>query len=159
MDQGNAAQSSRQCQWCDVVVGADIKHCPTCGAALVLRETIGDLVVPGVTHVDPGLSQYAAQPLHIPGASPSHSVAGSAVGAAVVAGGPVGLLALGGLAAVAATEYMTAGAGIAQRQAALDRVGQPSEAVLRMLERLELEENGTATGPSETAEEHSSQTG
>ena len=62
---------------------------------------------------------------------------------AAAAGGPVGLAALGGLAAVAAVEYLGASSGAAQR-AALDQLGQPSEAARQMVEKLNTEAAGTA---------------
>jgi len=145
MDPNNALHVERQCPWCSARGSADMRRCPSCDAALVQRDRIGDLVIPGVTDVDPTLSQYAADPLRIPGASPSQSVAGSAIGAAAIVGGPAGLVALGGLAAVAAVEYL--GAGDAARQAAAARLGQPSEAVLQMLERIEKDEQVPETPP------------
>ena len=138
----------RRCAWCSAPARDDETHCAACGAALAQREAIGDLVIPGVTHVDPGLQSYAKEPLRIPGASPSQYVAGPAVGAAVMAGGPVGLVALAGLGAVAATEYATAGRG--QTQAELDKLGQPSEAVLQMVKKLDEKfepEAGSAPAP------------
>jgi hypothetical protein len=118
-----------------VPVTPEMGNCPACGAKLAQREKIGDLVIPGVTHVDPGLQQYAKDPLRIPGASPSQYVAGPAMGA-VVAAGPAGLVALAGLGAVAATEYVTSSRGHTS-QADLDKLGQPSEAVLQMMKRLD----------------------
>jgi hypothetical protein len=137
----------RRCEWCDARASQNATHCKACGASLAQRETIGDLVIPGVTHVDPALQQYAANPLRIPGNSPSQYVAGPAVGAAVVMGGPIGLAALGGLAAVAATEYLGAGGGSPQVDP--DKVGQPSDAVLQMVKRLD-EEGEPPTSPPES---------
>jgi hypothetical protein len=94
-------------------------------------------VIPGVTTVDPALQAYDAQPLHIPGASPTQGAASAALGAAVL-GGPVGLMAAGGLAALAATEYLGVTGG--RRQAGdLETLGQPSEAARQAVERLERE--------------------
>jgi len=126
----------RRCEWCDARASEDATHCKACGASMAQRETIGDLVIPGVTHVDPGLQQYAADPLRIPGPSRSQYLAGPAVGAAVVAGGPAAVVGLGGLAAVAAIEYLGAGRD-GSKQEDPDKVGQPSEAVLKMVEKLE----------------------
>ena len=127
---------SRTCPWCSAPVAEGATQCPACGAAVAQRESIGDLVIPGVTNVDPELESYAAQPLRIPGASPSQRIAGPAAGALVM-GGPEGLIALGGLAAVAATEFLTAGGGDAKRAAELERLGQPSGAVLDMVAQLD----------------------
>lgn len=127
---------SGMCPWCSAPVAEAATQCSACGAAVAQRESIGNLVIPGVTNVDPGLEAYAAQPLRIPGASPSQRIAGSAAGAAVM-GGPEGLIALGGLAAVAAAEFLAAGREDAKRAAELERLGQPSGAVLDMVKRLD----------------------
>ena len=141
----------RRCEWCGARATEDATHCAACGASLAQRETIGDLVIPGVTHVDPALEQYAADPLRIPGPSRSQYLAGPAVGAAVVAGGPAAVVGLGGLAAVAAIEYLGAGRG-GSKQPDPDKVGQPSEAVLQMVEKLEAESEPPLRPPEATAE-------
>ena len=115
----------------------DATHCPACGAALAQRESIAGLVIPGVTTVDPALQAWDAQPLHIPGASPTQGAASAALGAAVL-GGPVGLVAAGGLAALAATEYLGVTGG-GRHAGDLETLGQPSEAALQAVERLERE--------------------
>jgi hypothetical protein len=99
-----------ECQWCATTAANEATHCPKCGAALILRETIGDMVIPGVTHVDPALSQFANEPLHLPGPSPTQGAAGPAIAAAAL-GGPAGLVALAGLGGLAAAEYLGAGRG------------------------------------------------
>lgn len=156
----NTDPAPRRCQWCSEVAAESDTQCRACGANLAQRETIGEVVIPGVTHVDPGLKSYAAQPLRIPGASPSQYVAGPAVGAAVVVGGPAAIVALAGLGAVAATEYGTAGRGQHVTQADLEKLGMPSEAAMQMLKKLEEEEKAqkarpddrTAAGPVAAAE-------
>jgi hypothetical protein len=138
----------RACPWCSTVAGPDATACPSCGAALAQRDSIGGLVIPGLTTVDPALQAFDAQPTHLRGPSPSQGMA-SGVIVAAAAGGPVGLAALGGLAAVAAAEY--AGArhgGPSGRVDDLSEVGRPSEIVLQALDRLEHEpEAGTPDGP------------
>jgi hypothetical protein len=104
-------------------------------------------VIPGVTTVDPVLQAYDAQPLRIPGASPSQGAAGAALGAAVL-GGPVGLMAVGGLAALAATEYLGV-AGGARHAGDLETLGQPSEAARQAVERLEREGEPPALPPKD----------
>jgi RNA polymerase subunit RPABC4/transcription elongation factor Spt4 len=138
--------SGRPCPWCSALASPEATQCPACGAALAQRESIGDLVIPGVTTVDPTLQAYAAQPLRIPGSSPSQGIVGRAVVAAAVAGGPLGLAALGGLAAVAASEYL--GAGRDMSGAAIDvmDVGRPSDAVLQAVKRLD-DEAARAAAP------------
>ena len=136
----------RSCPWCSAPAPAEATHCPACGAALAQRTTIGDLVIPGVTTVDPALQAYASQPLRIPGSSRSQGIAGGADVAAAAAGGPLGLAALGGLAAVAASEYLGAGRGTGDAGSDAKGVGQPSEAVLREVVRLD-KETTAAAGP------------
>ncbi len=136
--------SGRPCPWCSAPASAEATHCPACGAALAQRTTIGDLVIPGVTTVDPALQAYARQPLRIPGSSRSQGIAGGAVVAAAAAGGPLGLAALGGLAAVAAAEYLGAGRGTPGASIDAIGVGRPSEAVLQAVKRLD-EEAARAT--------------
>jgi hypothetical protein len=139
MSEAAAPAAGRRCPWCSEPAAAEATHCRACGAALAQRETIGGLVIPGVTTVDPALQAYAAQPLRIPGSSPSQGVAGGAVVAAAAAGGPLGLAALAGLAAVAASEYLGANHGTPGSPADANDIGRPSEAVLQALERLERE--------------------
>ena len=126
----------RACQWCGVVSDTAATTCRGCGAALGERESLGGVVVPGVTAVDPALQAYDAQPWRLPRSSPSQGMAGGTIAAAAM-GGPAGIAALGGLAAVAAVEYLTAKPG--GPEATTLGVGQPSEAALKMVERL----NGT----------------
>jgi RNA polymerase subunit RPABC4/transcription elongation factor Spt4 len=56
MDGPNVAERERQCPWCSAVAAVDATHCPACGAALAQRESIADLVIAGVTTVDPALA-------------------------------------------------------------------------------------------------------
>jgi hypothetical protein len=137
------------CPWCSAPAPATATHCPACGAALAQRESIGDLVIPGVTNVDPALVFYDAQPTHLRANSPSQSMAAGAI-AAVSIGGPAGLAAIGGLAAVAAVEYM----GVRRESGPpVDpaSVGKPSEAVQLALERLERDPTGTEAVPGPSA--------
>jgi RNA polymerase subunit RPABC4/transcription elongation factor Spt4 len=146
--------SGRACPWCSALASPEATQCPACGAALAQRESIGDLVIPGVTNVDPALQSYAAQPLRIPGSSPSHGIAGGAVVAAAAAGGPLGLVALGGLAAVAASEYLGAGRGMSGAAVDVEDVGRPSEAVLQALTRLDHEAALTPAPRAGTGSQH-----
>jgi hypothetical protein len=122
------------CPWCGTPATPDAHNCSSCGAALAQRESIGDLVVPGLTAVDPALKDYANRPLRLTGPSPSHGVASGAI-AAAAAGGPAGLAIIGGVAAVAAVEYLGAGRRPDGQPAA--EVGQASSAVLRAIEKLD----------------------
>lgn len=139
MTEPDRPEDALTCQWCGVAASPDATRCAGCGAALARRESIGDLVIPGVTGLDPALAALDGQPLRIPRASPSQGMAGGAVMAAAM-GGPVGLAALGALGAVAATEYALAGGGGEAAKARLDALGTPNELAVRMLEKLEKEE-------------------
>lgn len=121
------------CPWCATPATAEATRCSSCGAALAQREAIGDLVIPGLTTVDPALKDLDGRPIHLRGPSPTHGVASGLIGAAA-AGGPAGLVLLGGVGAVAAAEYLGAGG---DKGVPYDQVGETSGAVLQALERLE----------------------
>ena len=128
------APAGRTCPWCSAAASDDATTCSSCGAALAQRESIGDLQIAGLTSVDPALAAVADRPIHLGGPSASHGVADAAIGAVAI-GGPAGLAILGGIAAVAAAEYV----GAKRPGAAsidLADVGRPSEVALRALERL-----------------------
>jgi hypothetical protein len=137
LTESTESEPGRECPWCSARATQDATHCPACGAALAQRESIAGLVIPGVTTVDPALQAWDAQPLRIPGASPTQGAASVALGAAVL-GGPVGLMAAGGLAALAATEYLGVTGG-GRHAVDLETLGQPSEAARQAVERLERE--------------------
>ncbi|NJD29782.1 MAG: hypothetical protein FIA92_16010 [Chloroflexi bacterium] len=134
---------ARECPWCSTPATDEAATCGACGAALAQREAIGDLQIPGVTSVDPALQDFDKRPLHLRGPSPSQGLA-SGVIVAAAAGGPIGLAALGGIAAVAAAEYAAASRGPDGQPLELDAVGRPSEAVLEALRRLEAESDADA---------------
>lgn len=130
--------SVRTCPWCaTVATAAEATTCASCGAALAQRESIGELVIPGVTSVDPALQGLENRPIRLAGPSPTQGLADGAVLAALVVGGPVGLAALGGVAAVAAAEYAGAGRTHIRAPDNLEDVGRPSEITLRALEQLD----------------------
>jgi hypothetical protein len=130
-----ASTDPATCPWCAAVTEPGAARCPTCGAALAQREAIGDLVIPGLTSVDPALQDYASRLLHLSGPSPSHGVASGAIAAAAI-GGPAGLAIVGGVAAVAAAEYLGAGRTGAGGDAA-GHVGEASDAVRQAVDRLD----------------------
>ena len=136
-------ETSLHCPWCSAVAPAGSTNGPDCGAALAQRESIGDLVIPGVTSIDPALADADGRPLHIAGPSPAQGAATGAL-AAVVLGGPVGLAALGGMAAVGAAEYVAASRHGPGRPENLDDVGLPSEVTLYALEQVKRAETGEA---------------
>jgi hypothetical protein len=126
------------CQWCSAAAPVEATHCPSCGAALARRESIGDLVIPGVTSVHPALLDADGRPVHLSGPSLSQGMAGGVMVAAM-AGGPVGLAALGGLAAVGAAEYVAAGRRRGEGPD-LDELGRPSDSARELAERLDHDE-------------------
>jgi hypothetical protein len=99
------------------------------------RESIGDLRIPGLTSVDPALEDYDKRPLHLRGPSPSQGMAPALIVGAM-AGGPIGLVAMGGVAAVAGAEFLGARIG-GPGGASLDDVGKPSEVALQALEHIQ----------------------
>ena len=130
--------ADRTCPWCSAAATPEATHCAACGAALAQRESLGNVMIPGVTAVHPALAAFAAQPTHVRGASPSQAMASGAIVAAV-AGGPVGLAAIGGLAAVAAFEYLGTRNADGTGPVDLDSVGKLSGAAQMALERIERE--------------------
>ena len=144
--------SLRTCPWCATVATAQATTCASCGAALAQRESIGELVIPGVTSIDPALQGLENRPIRLAGPSPTQGLADGAVLAALVVGGPVGLAALGGVAAVAAAEYAGAGRPHLGAPDNLEDVGRPSEITLRALEHLEdTEGDGSDAGHDDGA--------
>lgn len=130
-----AAEAPRRCAWCATPAASpEAKSCASCGAALAQRESIGDLSIPGLTAVDAALQDFDKRPLHLRGPSPSQGMA-PAIIVGAMAGGPIGLAAIGGVAAVAAAEFMGArrdGSG-----GNLEDVGRPSEVVLQAMQHLD----------------------
>ena len=145
MEEKDVQPDGATCPWCSAPNPAGATACIACGAALAQRDSLGDVAIPGLTSVDPGLAAYAERPMRLRGPSPSHGMAGGAVMAAAL-GGPAGLAALGGLGLVAAAEYLGArGSGSGAADAAA--VGE-----LTGLERMALGAAGREDGdPSERA--------
>jgi hypothetical protein len=137
------------CPWCAAPAAADATTCGACGAALAQRESIGDLRIPGLTSVDPALEDFDKRPLHLRGPSPSQGMAPALIIGAV-AGGPIGLVAIGGVAAVAGAELLGTRVASGHGAPALEDVGKPSEVVLQALEQAD--RAAAANGaPSDTA--------
>jgi hypothetical protein len=139
---------TRTCPWCSASANATDTKCPECGAALAQREDLGGVVIPGLTGVDPNLSAWDAQPLHLKGPSPTQGLATGILPAAAM-GGPAGLAILGGIAAVGAVEYLSA-KGPGGQSVDPATVGIPSEVARMAVEKLERE--GEA-GDGEAVEE------
>jgi hypothetical protein len=142
--------AARTCAWCSATAPGDATQCPGCGAALAQRESLAGVVIPGVTGLDPALADADGRPMRIPGPSPSQGMANGVMVAAAI-GGPVGLVALGGMAAVVASEYVGARRDHGSTPA-LDALGRPSEVALRALERLDAEEHGRPAGEAPAAD-------
>ena len=142
------AQPPRQCPWCAATVAEDATQCPACGAAVAQRESIGGLKIPGLTSVDPALEDFDKRPLHLRGPSPSQGMAPALIVGAM-AGGPIGLVAIGGVAAVAGAELLGTRRG-GPGSPDLADVGKPSEVVLQALDRADGPDD--AMTPGSTAE-------
>jgi hypothetical protein len=138
---------ARSCAWCGTAATPEATACTNCGAALAQRESIGDLAIPGLTAVDAALQDYDKRPLHLRGPSASQGMAPALIVGAV-AGGPIGIAAIGGVAAVAAAEFLGTRRPGSQT---LDEVGKPSEVVLQALEHLEAESAGPGSSAPGTS--------
>jgi len=126
-------EAPRACAWCGTPApSVEATSCASCGAALAQRESIGEVAIPGLTAVDAALQDYDKRPLHLRGPSPSQGVA-PAIIVGAMAGGPIGLAAIGGVAAIAAAEYMGARRGAS---GSVEDIGKPSEVALQALQHL-----------------------
>lgn len=105
-------------------------------------------MIPGVTDVHPALAAFDAQPIRMHGPSPTQGLASGAVVAAV-AGGPAGLVALGGIVAVAAVEYFGNRPGGGGPQD-LESVGKLGGVAQMALDRIEREGEPEVAGNIET---------
>lgn len=143
------SERDRHCPWCSATVAREAAQCPACGAALAQRDSLGGLKISGVTAVDPALEAYAAQPRRLPGNSPSQAMAVNAIGAAAALPGPIALAAIGGLAGVAALEYMGARRGEGGGPVDLESVGRPSELAREVAERLDRGDHPPTSAESE----------
>ena len=144
MTEIGAPEADPQCPWCGAKVAQGATNCRNCGAAVAQRESIGGLRIAGLTSVDPALEDFDKRPLHLRGPSPSQGMAPALiVGAA--AGGPIGLMAIGGVAAVAAVELMGTKRDGSDPMA-LENVGKPSEVLLRALEHADAGASAAASG-------------
>lgn len=139
-------EAPRTCAWCATPAAPNATVCSSCGAALAQRESIGDVAIPGLTAVDAALQDYDKRPLHLRGPSNSQGMAPALIVGAV-AGGPIGLAAIGGVAAVAAAEFM--GTRRPGDPASLEDVGKPSEVALQAVQRLDA--GGTLASSAEEA--------
>ncbi len=143
---GEAVPMGRTCAWCSHTAPMDATTCPSCGAALAQRQTIGDLVIPGVTDVRADLLDADGRPLHIPVQSNAQGMASGAMVGAMV-GGPIGLAAVGGMAVVGAAEYLAASSRQDGDAPALEDVGRPAGFAASVAEKLDQEGDRGADEP------------
>ncbi len=132
------------CPWCAAPADTEATRCSACGAALAQRESIGGLRIPGLTSVDPALEDFDKRPLHIRGPSPTQGLAPALIVGAL-AGGPAGLVAMGGVAALAGVEFAANQHDGTDAQELAD-VGRPSEVLLQALGNLD--DDATAQAPA-----------
>ncbi len=149
-DASGAPDAAPTCPWCAAKVKPEQTHCPACGAALAQRESIGGVKIPGLTSVDPALEDFDKRPLHLRGPSPSQGVAPGLIIAAA-AGGPIGMLAIGGVAAVAAVELMGTKRDGPEGMS-LENVGRPSEVLLQAIEHADAVGDGEPDAPDASGE-------
>lgn len=123
------------CPWCAAPAAPDANRCSACGAALAQRESLGGVLIPGLTSVDPALMDFDQRPLHIPGPSPTQGLAPALIVGAL-AGGPAGLVAMGGVAGLAGVEFAASQHDGTDTQELAD-VGKPSEVALQALAHLD----------------------
>lgn len=145
--EGAGSEEQRSCAWCATPAAPEATTCSNCGAALAQRESIGDIAIPGLTAVDAALQDYDKRPLHLRGPSASQGMAPALIVGAM-AGGPIGLAAIGGVAAVAAAEFL--GARRPGDAASLDEIGKPSEVALQAVRNMAARD--AETGPAGEAE-------
>jgi RNA polymerase subunit RPABC4/transcription elongation factor Spt4 len=123
---GTSGPAQDRCPWCSAVVPDDGVCCPCCGAVMAQRESLGGLVIPGVTDVDASLTEPS------PVGSALGTQAGmSMLGAIGQAGGTSAQLI--GAAALLARDSLS---GIRREPVRPEDVGRPSQAALDMASRL-----------------------
>ena len=112
------------CQWCSAPAPAGATNCPTCGASLAERESLGDTLIPGVTGVDPSVKaseEFARGQLNR--ANARSSLLGPAMGG--LAGGLVGHVVVSALESYAVKKMVgdpePTSSGLVQLAAKLER--------------------------------------
>jgi hypothetical protein len=137
----DASPELATCPWCAATAVPGATTCSECGAALAQRESLGGVQIHGLTSVDPALVDFDKRPLHIHGPSPTQGLAPAFIVGAL-AGGPAGLVAMGGVAALAGVEFVASQHdGTDKRE--LGDVGRPSEVALQALQHLDDESTAT----------------
>ncbi len=128
----DVSEEPRRCPWCSTEVGPEASKCPSCGAAVAQRESVGGLVIPGVTSVDPAYQSTGSSLIRSTLRAQQTSASLGAIGQ-VNQGASVAVA-----GALLARDYMK-GMFSGVDPADVSRVGQPSEAALLAAERLERE--------------------
>jgi hypothetical protein len=148
-DQAAPGHEPATCPWCAAIAAPEATTCAECGAALAQRESLGGVQIHGLTSVDPALADFDKRPLHIPGPSPTQGMAPAFIVGAL-AGGPAGLVAMGGVAALAGVEFAAnQHDGTDERE--LADIGRPSEVALQALRHLNDSSDADATTPEAAA--------
>ncbi len=125
----SASEADLVCPWCSTGAAPGTIRCPGCGAAMAQRDSLGDVVVPGVTHADseippPSLTRSLVRTQTTMGTLNALGQAGGvtvqlAAAAAILAKGEIGGILGGGPAPDPAS------------------IGRTSQAALDMAERLD----------------------
>jgi hypothetical protein len=125
------APPARRCSWCSAEATEHATHCPACGASLAKRESLGDMVIPGVTAVDPALTRERSSLQTVMGLQRSAIARSTTTQALRMVPGELGIgLAAGALAIQAiklATDHEVDGS----------TVPMPSEAAIQLAGRLD----------------------
>jgi hypothetical protein len=148
---GAGTTASRSCPWCSAAAPAEATNCPACGAALAERDSVGDLVIPGVTDVDPALAAASGDgALQRLKRVNSRNTLLNTVGPALLMDNPV-LMGAGAAAGLAAIELDAVTMG---GPADASNLGQASDAALAKAAELDsrVEAEGAEQAAAEGAE-------
>lgn len=124
---GTGGPEGAACPWCSAVAERGANYCPSCGAVMAQRESLGGLVIPGVTDVDPGMRQP------------------SLTGSAIASQARMNMLGAVGRAAGPSAQIATAAAMLARDSVGgmfrsapnPEDIGRPSQAALEMADRMD----------------------
>ena len=146
--QPNAQPDEPTCPWCAAPAAHGATRCSSCGASLAQHESLGGVRIPGLTSVDPALEDFDKRPLQLRGPSPTQGMAPAFIIGAL-AGGPAGLVAMGGVAALAGVEFAANQHDGTDKQELAD-VGRPSEVALQALQSLQALQDLGKDEPADT---------
>jgi hypothetical protein len=142
-DSGSSAGGlgAATCPWCSAAAAPAANHCPSCGAIMAQRESLGGLVIPGVTDVDPRIRQPS-----LTGSLLGTQARMNALGAVGHAGGTPAKLATA--AAILAKDSI---GSMFKPGTNPEEVGRPSQAALEMAGRLS---SSGQNSPVSTGDDH-----